>query len=73
MLNQNSLALKDFNAVLQDDPTDCMALTNRGVIFMKYRNKPQALLNFDRALAINPKFELAMQNKAKLLSNQPPT
>jgi eukaryotic-like serine/threonine-protein kinase len=58
----------DWEAMLKLEPADEIEWTNRGLARLETDQPEAALRDFDRALAINPTFQRALQNKANTLS-----
>ncbi len=63
-------AIADFSEVVTLDPTDLVALNNRGAIRLERSELAEALRDFDAALKINATNALALANKAEVLRRQ---
>ena len=63
-------AERDWDAVLALQPADEWDWTFRGLALLEKGDAKAALAAFDRALAFNPTFCLALQNKANVLSEK---
>jgi serine/threonine protein kinase/tetratricopeptide (TPR) repeat protein len=63
-------ARQDWEEMLRLEPADEAAWTNRGLAFLATGDTAAAVRDFDRALAINPAFHRALQNKAHVLSER---
>ncbi|HEX4591131.1 MAG TPA: tetratricopeptide repeat protein, partial [Gemmataceae bacterium] len=61
---------RDWEAVLALQPSDEWDWTFRGLAHLQKGDAKAALAAFDRALAFNPAFYLALQNKANVLSEK---
>jgi tetratricopeptide (TPR) repeat protein len=64
-MRQDDQAMADFARALQLRPDLAAALNGRGAILLKRRDYPEAIRNFDAAIASKPKFAPAYANRAK--------
>ena len=49
------------------DKTCALAFNNRGYSYFNKQEYEKALLDYDKALLLNPKLEIAQDNRTKLL------
>jgi len=67
---QYEKALVQLNIYLKADPGEVKALTNRGVVYMMLGKLEEAETDIDKALALNPRFGLALKARADLYISQ---
>jgi Flp pilus assembly protein TadD len=60
----NDLAIAHFSALIQKNPKDVQAYLKRGKAYKDNRDYDRALLDFDQALALDPKLPEAYTGKA---------
>lgn len=63
-------ALQDLNTAQELDPKDHCALLYRGMVFRKINKPALALADFERALALKPDFERAIENVDEMLRTE---
>lgn len=62
----HSDALTYFDAAITRDPSNYLAIFQRGVTYLSIGRNAQASADFDKALRINPDFEGALVQRAKI-------
>jgi tetratricopeptide (TPR) repeat protein len=68
--NQVSLAQSLFNKIVKDFPNYAPGFSNLGYLYLTQENITMAIANFEKALQIDPDYELALMNKASVLMYQ---
>ena len=66
-LGKTKEAQKVFEFIVKEDPKFAAALSNYGYTFLQMNDLKTAEIYFDKALAMDPDFELALLNKAGIL------
>lgn len=61
-------ALECYNKALEIDSICALVYNNRGYTYYKMKNYENALQDYDRALLLNPKLQIAQDNRTKLLA-----
>ena len=68
--NQLSLAKSLFEKLVKEFPTYAPGFSNLGYLYLTQENIPMAIINFEKALQLDPDYELALMNKASVLMYQ---
>ena len=56
-------AVEDFTTVIELNPNNADAFHSRGLIRLNQRSYYEAIADFDQAIVLNPKFQLAFLNR----------
>jgi len=64
---QYTLAIRDFNYVLELEPLNIFAHLNRGIVYFKQKNYPASLNDFEIVLKIYPAHHFALKMRADIL------
>jgi tetratricopeptide (TPR) repeat protein len=68
--NQLSLAQSLFEKLVKEFPTYAPGYSNLGYLYLTQENIQMAIINFEKALQLDPDYELALMNKASVLMYQ---
>ena len=68
--NKTDVALDCFNEVLELEPENKIAWTNKGIVLRKMGKLGESLECYNKALEIDPDFSNALMNKARTLKLQ---
>jgi len=70
---QTQQALHDFSAAVKEDPTNTIGYYDQGVIYQEYLNNPtQAVVEYNKALSVDPTYKPAMYNLAIIQTSNDP-
>lgn len=69
-LNEIETAQQLFEKLVKDFPNFAAGYSNLGYLYLTQQNISKALLYFDKALQLEPDYELALMNKASVLMYQ---
>lgn len=62
-------AVKEFNLIIKENPTDASAYTNRGLTYERWDKIDLAVQDYSTAIAMNPKNASALNNRAALYAD----
>jgi tetratricopeptide (TPR) repeat protein len=68
--NQHAVALAEFQAAVDHDPQNSLAIHNRAVTLAQQNEFDAALIDFNRVIELNPGLAVAYRNRAELLAAQ---
>jgi tetratricopeptide repeat family protein len=66
-IKNHDKAIEFYNKAIEMDKTCALAFNNRGYSYFNKQEYEKALLDYDKALLLNPKLEIAQDNRTKLL------
>jgi tetratricopeptide (TPR) repeat protein len=69
-LGRDREALQAFNEVLERDPDSAVSFANRGILNDRMGHYPQAILDYDQAIKMDPKLGEGLDWFTRLLQNR---
>ncbi|MBT5633270.1 MAG: tetratricopeptide repeat protein [Nitrospina sp.] len=69
-LGRDREALQAFNEVLERDPGSAVSFANRGILHDRMGHYPEAVLDYDRAIKMDPKLGEGLDWFTRLLQNR---
>ncbi len=70
---QSFRAAQELSKVIALDPNNPMNHYNLGIIFMRQHKQAEAIIQLEKALLLNPDFDLAIKALRKLGMEPPPS